>query len=180
MKTLLISTCHHALNDREFVFPISKILGDNRHDIMHFENCSREILSSYSRIIICGTSMQDSTYIDWLPFFEEMLENFTGPVLGICSGMQILTSVFGSSSIADNLEIGMIEVKTLEQNELFEGNFQAYSLHNFSSGVCDNFNILAESKEGIQAVKHVEKPLYGISFHPEVRNEQIVTNFLIT
>ena len=74
----------------------------------------------------------------------------------------------------------MIEVKTLEQNELFEGNFQAYSLHNFSSGVCDNFIILAESKEGIQAVKHVEKPLYGISFHPEVRNEQIVTNFLLT
>ena len=71
MKTLLISTCNHTLSDREFVFPISKILGDNRHDIMHFESCSMEILSSYSRIIICGTSMQDSTYIDSLPFFKE-------------------------------------------------------------------------------------------------------------
>ena len=94
MKTLLMSTCNYALNDREFVFPISKILGDNEHDIMYFEDCKIESLSDYNKIIICGTSMQDFTYVGFLPFFDNILKNFTGPILGICSGMQILTSIF--------------------------------------------------------------------------------------
>ena len=41
----------------------------------------------------------------------------------------------------------------------------------------DNFNILAETNS-IQAIKHKEKPFYGIMFHPEVRNEEIVKNFI--
>ena len=37
MKTLLISTCNHGLSNREFVLPISEILGKNEHDIIYFE-----------------------------------------------------------------------------------------------------------------------------------------------
>ena len=80
MKTLLMSTCNYALNDREFVFPISEILGENEHDIMHFEDCSTEALLNYNKIIICGTSMQDFTYVDWLPFFDDLLKEFNGPI----------------------------------------------------------------------------------------------------
>ena len=179
MKTLLISTCNHALSDREFVFPISEILGENEHDIMYFEDCTTETLSIYNKIIICGTSMQDFTYVDWLPFFDILLKNFTGPILGICSGMQILTSIFGISGLIDNIEIGFVEVKTLMSNKLFKGNFQAYNLHNYSVQDCDKFKVLAKSKNSIQAVKHNSREIYGISFHPEVRNQQIVTNFLL-
>jgi len=178
MKTLLISTCNHALNDREFVFPISEILGENEHDIMYFENCNTEILSSYSKIIICGTSMQDFTYVGWLPFFDKLLKKFTGPILGICSGMQILTSIFGISGLIDNVEIGFVEVKTLTPNKLFNGTFKAYNLHNYSVQDCDKFKILAKSENSIQAVKHISREIYGISFHPEVRNQQIIANFL--
>ena len=66
MKILLMSTCTHALNDREFVFPISDILGENNHDIMHFEDCTEEILFRYDKIIICGTSLQDNDSNDSL------------------------------------------------------------------------------------------------------------------
>ena len=38
--------------------------------------------------------------------------------------------------------------------------------------------ILATSENSIQAVKHVGKEIYGISFHPEVRNETVISNFL--
>tara|TARA_Y100000746_G_scaffold90183_1_gene76518 strand:- start:8 stop:550 length:543 start_codon:yes stop_codon:yes gene_type:complete len=178
MKILLISTCTHALNDREFVFPISKILGENEHDIMHFEDCSIEALLHYNKIIICGTSMQDCMYLDWLPFFDDLLKKFNGPILGICSGMQILTSIFGISGLVDNIEVGIVEVNTLISNKLFNGNFQAYNLHNYSVQDCDKFTILAKSENSIQAVKHVNKNIYGISFHPEVRNEKIISNFL--
>jgi GMP synthase (glutamine-hydrolysing) len=113
------------------------------------------------------------------PFFDILLKNFESPILGICSGMQILTSIFGISGLMDNVEIGMVEVKTLEPNKLFDGNFEAYNLHNFSVQDSDKFSVLAKSESCIQAVKHVSKEIYGISFHPEVRNEKIVSNFLL-
>ena len=176
MKTLLISTCNHSLSSREFVLPISKILGKNEHDIIYFEECSD--LSGYDKIIICGTSLQDFSYIEWFPFFDDLLKKYTGPILGICSGMQILTSIFGTSGLIDNVEIGLVEVKTLESNKLFGGKFQAYNLHNYSVQDCEFFTILAKSETSIQAVKHVTREIYGILFHPEVRNEKIISNFL--
>ena len=176
MKTLLISTCNHSLSEREFVFPISKILGENKHDIIYFEDCSD--LSGYEKIIICGTSLQDFYYVEQLPFFDDLLKEYTGSILGICSGMQILTSIFGTSGLIDNVEIGLVEVQTLEFNKLFEGKFQAYNLHNYSVQDCVNFKILAMGENGIQAVKHVIREIYGILFHPEVRNEETISNFL--
>ena len=178
MKILLMSTCTHALNDREFVFPISDILGENNHDIMHFEDCTEEILFRYDKIIICGNSMQDFTYVSCLPFFNDLLKNFNGSILGICSGMHILTSIFGRSALIDNIEVGFVEVSTLASNKLFGGKFQAYNLHNYSVQDCEKFKILATSENSIQAVKHVGKEIYGISFHPEVRNETVISNFL--
>ena len=74
--------------------------------------------------------------------------------------------------------MGVVEVNTLIPNKLFNGKFQAYNLHNYSVQDCDKFTILATSENGIQAVKHVTKDIYGISFHPEVRNEKIISNFL--
>jgi len=176
MKTLLISTCNHRLSDREFVFPISKILGENEHDIIYFGDCSD--LSGYEKIILCGTSLQDFSYVEKLPFFDDLLKEYTGPMLGICSGMHILTLIFGTSGLIDNVEIGLVEVKTLESNKLFEGKFQAYNLHNYSVQDCEKFKILAMGENSIQAVKHVTREIYGISFHPEVRNEKIISNFL--
>ena len=178
MKTLLISTCTHTLNDMEFVFPISEILGKNEHYLIHFEDCDRKLLSKYDKIIICGTSMQDFSYVDKLPFFEELLSNFEGPILGICSGMQILSLIFGASGLVDNTEVGFVEIKTLITNKLFKGNFQGYNLHNCSVNECDTFEVLATSDNSIQAVKHKSKEIYGISFHPEVRNQEVVRNFL--
>ena len=179
MSTLLISTCENRLSERVFVYPISEILGDNDHDILNFEDCSKEIVSKYNRVILCGTSLQDFAYISLLPFFDTLFKNFERPILGICSGMQILTSIFGISGLMDNVEIGMVEVKTLEPNKLFDGNFEGYNLHNYSVQDSDKFSVLAKSESCIQAVKHVSKEIYGISFHPEVRNEKIVSNFLL-
>ena len=122
--------------------------------------------------------MQDFTYVEWLPFFDDLLKEFNNPILGICSGMQILTSIFGISGLIDNIEVGIVEVNTLIPSKLFKGKFQAYNLHNYSVQDCDTFTVLASSKTSIQAVKHVTKEIYGISFHPEVRNEKIISNFL--
>ena len=56
--------------------------------------------------------------------------------------------------------------------------FEAYELHNYSVKPSKDFEILAKSKKCVQAIKHKSKPIYGILFHPEVRNKWIIKRFL--
>jgi GMP synthase-like glutamine amidotransferase len=77
------------------------------------------------------------------------------------------------------VEIGMTQMTTIALNSLFSGAFQAYSLHNFAVESSDEFEILAESKKCLQAIKNKQKPIYGVLFHPEVRNPAIIKNFLL-
>lgn len=177
MSTLLISTCKKKLSEREFILPISQIIGDN-HKILHYRLCTESKISQFDKIIICGTSLKDNFYIKELDTFRKLFYNFQGSILGICSGMHIVCSIFGSE-IIENIEIGMVEVKTIKENPLCENVFQAYNIHNYTVGKLDNFTLLARTKTSPQIVKHNSKNIFGMSFHPEVRNETILSNFML-
>ena len=99
------------------------------------------------------------------------------PVLGVCAGMQAIGVAHGLS-LKRYVEIGMTPVTTLQQNPLFSGSFSAYSLHNFCVEPTAEFEVLAESSQCMQAMKHLQKEVYGMLFHPEVRNAAMVERFL--
>ena len=73
----------------------------------------------------------------------------------------------------------MTNVITTQKNPLTSGQFQAYNMHNFTAKIPTTFKTLAKAGETIQMVSHKELNIFGVLFHPEVRNEQIVTNFLL-
>jgi GMP synthase (glutamine-hydrolysing) len=177
MTILIISTCSVKLSEREFVTPISKIVGAANQKILHYTECTEQNISEFEKILICGTSLQDNSYQKDIDKFKIILTNFEKPILGICSGMQIVCTIFGDQ-IIKNLEIGMVDIETLEKNSLCKGKFQAYSIHNNSVGNLVYFTILAQSETSIQVIKHKTKDIFGVSFHPEVRNESIIENFL--
>tara|TARA_Y100001970_G_scaffold207221_1_gene252433 strand:+ start:3044 stop:3580 length:537 start_codon:yes stop_codon:yes gene_type:complete len=177
MKILLISTCKEKLSEYEFVNPIIEIIKVFEHDIINYRNLETINISIYDKIIICGTSLQDNDYLNYLDDFKK-LKNHKKEILGICSGFQIICSMF-DEEIIDQEEIGMINVETQIQNALVSGDFQAYNMHNFSIDQVISFNILAKSEKTIQMISHKTLKVFGVSFHPEVRNEQIITNFLL-
>ena len=177
MTILIISTCSEKLSEREFVTPISKIVGAANQKILHYTECTEQNIFEFEKILICGTSLQDNSYQKDIDKFKIILTNFEKPILGICSGMQIVCTIFGDK-IIKNLEIGMVDIETLEKNSLCKGKFQAYSIHNNSVGNLVYFTILAKSETSIQVIKHKTKDIFGVSFHPEVRNESIIGNFL--
>jgi GMP synthase (glutamine-hydrolysing) len=72
----------------------------------------------------------------------------------------------------------MVEISIIKENPLFEGDFKAYALHNYSVKQSQTFEVLAESTKCIQAIKHKQKNIYGLLFHPEVRNQEILRNFI--
>ena len=61
--------------------------------------------SIFDKILICGTSLKDNEYLEDMNLFERLLSNFSGSLLGICSGMHIVGSIFWK--LCQNLEIGM-------------------------------------------------------------------------
>ncbi|MCH2431892.1 MAG: hypothetical protein MK206_02705 [Candidatus Poseidoniia archaeon] len=177
MKLLLISTCQEKLSEREFVHPISKILDSEQHQILHYTECTHDIIHTFDKIIICGTSLKDNEYAENIDIFKKLFDNFQGSLLGICSGMHIVGSIFGGKLI-QNLEIGMTLSETLEENELCNGQLEVYNIHTKSIDELPKFIIIAKNGNSTQIIKHKTKNIFGVSFHPEVRNEEIIFNFL--
>jgi GMP synthase (glutamine-hydrolysing) len=91
--------------------------------------------------------------------------------------MQTIGLVFGGR-LEKCVEIGMTQITTSLANSLFSSSFKAYSLHNYSIQPSPEFDVLAESIKCMQAVKHKKKDTYGVLFHPEVRNKEIIQNFI--
>ena len=177
MRLLLISTCQEKLSEREFVHPISKILDSEQHQILHYSECTSDIIQSFDKIIICGTSLKDNEYAENMDIFKKLFHGFSGSLLGICSGMHIVGSIFGGK-IIQNLEIGMTEAETFEENEICNGKFEVYNIHTKSIDELPKFIIVAKNDNSTQIIKHKTKNIFGVSFHPEVRNEKIIYNFL--
>jgi len=161
-----------SLGLEEFVMPIASIAGEC--ETLHYSEV--DYVNNFSKIILSGTPLKDNEYLNRLDSFRWVKE-CGKPILGICAGMQAIAAVH-DSKIVECKEIGMTQIETTGENPLASGIFKAYELHNLAVEPSNAFEVLAKSKNCIQAIKHLRKPLYGVLFHPEVRNPGILERFL--
>jgi len=167
----------NSLAFSEFVLPItSAIESFNKCEVKHFSEITIADLDACNKIVLSGTALKDHTTLKQIGNFN-WVRTFDKPLLGICAGMQTISRAFGTP-LTTCLQIGMAEISTLKENPLFKGNFKAYTLHNFSVKSSQTFETLAESTKCIQAIKHKQKDIYGVLFHPEVRNQEIIQRFI--
>jgi GMP synthase-like glutamine amidotransferase len=175
---LLISTNQHKLHELEFVKPIERIVKKYSKEkilIKHYFKLANQDLKNSRKVIICGTSLQDNKFLENISNFN-WLKNYEKSVLGICSGMQIICKIFGSK-LKNKTEIGFYK-EFFEKNFLgLDGEQEVYHLHNNYFNLPRNFIQYNKSKI-LQAIKHNKKEIYGILFHPEVRQEKIIKKFL--
>ncbi len=112
------------------------------------------------------------------------------PVLGICYGLQWMTHALGGVvEPTDDREYGRALLKLEHADPLFAGlESPAERSVWMSHGdrvlrLADGFRTLASSESSpFAAVRHDERPLYGIQFHPEVVHteggETLLANFV--
>lgn len=166
-----------SLSYYEFVLPIVEIVGKlDECRIKHYGEVTSEDLSQCDRIILSGTALKDTVTLSQPEKFQWLKET-EKPVFGICAGMQTCGIVFGAS-LVKCVEIGMTLITTVKENRFMQGNFNAYSLHSYCVEPSDEFEVWAKSDKCIQVVKHRTKPVYGVLFHPEVRNQELIKNFI--
>jgi GMP synthase-like glutamine amidotransferase len=164
----------------EFVTPIECIVRQAGFEsvALPLATCDPGI-SRISGIILSGTALMDNRFIK--EEFPKWIDPVI-PILGICAGMQLLARAIGGAIIPYE-EIGMTKVLLTGQEPLDTvmsgtGMIEVWELHQAGVDVPDDCIILARSPGGIQAFKLSDRPWYGVLFHPEVRNEWVITNFL--
>ncbi len=167
----------NSLGFNEFVSPILLIAEKLEKCVAkHYLEVNEKELENVDKIILSGTALKNNVTLTETSAFE-WLKGCSKPVLGICAGMQTVGLVFGGR-LEECVEIGMTQISTLKPNPLFSRTFKAYSLHNYSIQPPMEFDVLAESARCIQAVKHRQNDVYGVLFHPEVRNKDIIERFI--
>ncbi len=110
------------------------------------------------------------------------------PVLGICYGMQLICAALGGEvKNAKAREFGRARCEVVTPDDLFEGlndSFDVWMSHGDQiTNVTGDFVTLARTATcPVAAMRHQDRPIFGLQFHPEVshtpRGTQILRNFV--
>lgn len=144
---------------------------------------------NYDFIILTGSSSYNALW-DTSKFKKEihLIKTTTNPVLGICFGFELICLANGSKLI--EMEEGAQEdqhIEVVNNDKIFGDikNITVHESHNWAVTDLGNKLLgLARSQFGWEVVKHRDRPLYGIQFHPEIDTEltqgdDLLRNFIL-
>lgn len=128
-----------------------------------------------------------SVYQDNAPKCDPEIFNLGIPVLGICYGLQLTVMTLGGKVARGHArEYGKAEIEITGDSPLLDGlptPLQVWMSHGDKvTALPDGFVSTAKTANTeFAAIRHTEKKIYGIQFHPEVvhthRGTEIIRNF---
>lgn len=133
-------------------------------------------------IILSGGPM--SVYADNAPIPDRALFDLGIPVLGICYGMQLMAHFFnGAVDRAAHREYGRAIIEIDDDTDIFRqfpGKTEVWQSHGDRlEKIPDGFRIIARSGNApITAIRHNNKSMWGVQFHPEVAHTPLGKHLL--
>lgn len=180
-RILLADLCYekNSLSMFEFVHPIRESMERSGFPckICHYTEIEDDVLANYDKVILCGTALKDNAFMEQIEAFY-WLKDLKKPILGICAGMQVISALFGGS-IVQHPAIGLNMIGITRSSPLLgePRQIEGYHLHNYAASLPEGFLRLAGKPDVPEAFQHCTLPIYGIIFHPEVRNRWILERF---
>jgi GMP synthase-like glutamine amidotransferase len=104
----------------------------------------------------------------------ELVKTTEKPVLGICMGFEIIAYAFGSDlERMHNKESRILSLNWVATSPITEcfNSIEVQEHHRWRiKKLGDELMAIAESEDGIEIIKHKDRPIYGFQFHPELND----------
>lgn len=157
---------------------------------IHPYNVSTETFSNQKPNAIILSGGPKSVYDEDAPELNLDYLGYDIPVLGICYGLQSLAHSISPNSVekAEKREFGRAGLIIDEPAGLFDGIEQQSNVWMSHGDHIKNlpapYKVIAHTENApVAAVKHADKPIFGVQFHPEVahtdKGSDILKNFVI-
>jgi len=106
------------------------------------------------------------------PVMYDVLRGLEEPVLGVCLGHQAIADYFGGSvGYADEVVHGKRSRVEHDGDGIFEGIESPTEVGRYHSLVVENvpdtLEVTARGAGEVMAVRHPNRPVFGVQFHPE-------------
>lgn len=145
-------------------------------------------LRDVDALILSGGSPSVALEADAMGNNGIYLDEAEFPIFGICAGMQFLSEHFGGQlGPADEPEFSSVELHIDDHEGLFRNipdDITVWASHNDEVKVPPKgFKVTASSPScKVEAVRCLDRPIYGVQFHPEVEHtqygEEMFRNFI--
>ena len=157
-KTPFIEDCINELGDY-LTIPLMEL------NIDSIESCQGIIFSGAPLLI---TEINMESYLTKFQWIKEL----SIPILGICFGHQFIGMLYGAQPSKMKEDRDWQEIEPLEDDQLFDklpSPFNMLEDHCESISIPPGFTLLATSDACVnEAMRHKEKDIFGVQFHPEV------------
>jgi anthranilate/para-aminobenzoate synthase component II len=192
MKVLIIDNCTHNLEN--IITILTKVYPNLDLQITNYYNLYDNYDSNqFDLIVLSGgkpnrhTELTEDERQVYINHEKDLILHSQVPIIGICYGFKLICETYNSNiEYQASIIKGEIAIKLQHQFATQMGIKQArvHVQHHFiTTQVGQSLEVLANSKYGIEAVKHTTKPIWGFQFHPEINpdlqdGDEIVTKIL--
>ncbi len=167
MKLLIVNNLTVELPE------LDKALANYSYDMVDSSEINKSGFKKYDKIILSGGHIFNVLYPN-KTFQNEakIIMEFKKPLLGICLGFQLICKIYDAHvEQLKEYEYGLLKINKVQEDIVLQGipnSFYVFeSHHNSVKSVGKKLIPLAVSKQGIEIVRHVSKPIWGTQFHPE-------------
>ncbi len=160
----------------------------NVHSVIVSPDVTVDELRKHNTVGIILSGGPSSVYADDAPRCSPEILELAIPILGICYGMHLGCLMLGADiQSSESREYGRTPIEIDNSDKLLSHipiHSSVWMSHgDLVSGLPENFVSLARTKHcAYAAVRHRDKPFFGVQFHPEVYHTpcgtQIIRNFL--
>ena len=179
MKLLLVDNGSHFLEELQQAL--------SRHDVETVPFQQASDATGFDAVLLSGGSRfsvmeHEDDYAKELA----LIRRSSTPILGICLGFELIGHAFGEElSLLEAKRKGVMRVKKVLDDPIFKDvkTLDGFEAHRWGIKKVKNLIPLGISRDGIEIIKHPERLIYGVQFHPEVWGDRLsgyklLTNFL--
>ncbi len=170
-------------NGTSYLKEIKNSLNSFEYSIIDFKDLDFKKTKEFTHVILTGGKEK----LDFNKFKEQIkiINKLNKPILGICFGYQLISKNFGSDiKKMSAYSKGKLKIKIIKKDKIFKNlknKIEIYHDNGYNiKNIKENLIVLAESKYGIEIIKHKTKKIYGFQFHPEKSKDglKLIKNFI--